>query len=310
MTRIPATRAYLRLLGVSTTNQTILDTMNQGALVGSYLGHGNLHNWAAEDIFLDSVDVPQLTNADRPLFLATLNCINGLHTGPREPNVSSLAEQILLSPTGGSIGVWSPSALASLIDYQEMAGILFRHLFTDRVQTLGLAATATKIEAFVSEGVAAENLEAMTYFGDPTVVLRVDGDRDGLTDAEEDACACALQARDADSDDDGLLVRRPASFFRTSIRSPRRRRPPGTMTGVGPRTGRRIGTPMAPCRPVRPIRTILPTIRPVAPRRCRSCRTSCLPPAAPTCNCRGTESRRRIPAFSTGCWRPTPARLR
>jgi len=204
-TRIPATRAYLRLLGTNVTTQTILSTINQGALAGSYLGHGNIHNWAAEDIFLDSVHVPQLTNADRPPFLSTLNCINGLHAGPRAPNVSSLAEQILLSPTGGAIGVWSPAALASLVDYQEMSDILFRQLFTDRVQTLGLAATAAKIEAFVSEGVAVENLEAMTYFGDPTVVLRVDGDRDGLTDAAEDGCACGLLVRDADSDDDGLV---------------------------------------------------------------------------------------------------------
>ncbi len=86
-----------------------------------------------------------------------------------------------------------------------MSNVLFRLLYQDRVQTLGIATTAAKVEAFTALGIAESNLEEMTYFGDPTVVLRVDGDRDGLTDAYEDACACGLDPRDADTDDDGLL---------------------------------------------------------------------------------------------------------
>jgi hypothetical protein len=204
-TRIPVERAYLRLLGTGGTRQQILNTLNAGALMGSFLGHGNVHNWAAENVFVDSVDIPSLTNADRPVFLATMNCINGFHAGPREPNVSSLAEQVLLAPGGGAAAVWSPSALASLVDYEDMSTVLFRLLLVDRVQTLGAATTIAKIEAFTDLGTSSVNLEEMTLFGDPTLVLRVDGDRDGLTDGEEDGCACGLDARDADVDDDGRV---------------------------------------------------------------------------------------------------------
>jgi hypothetical protein len=203
-TRLPVDRAYLRVLGTGPTNQKIRDGINAGALHTNYLGHGNIHNWAAENIFVDSTDVPLLTNADRPTFLTTLNCINGLHAAPRAPNVSSLAEQVLLATTGGAIGVWSPSALGTLVDYQSMSGALYEKLYVDRVQTLGLAATAAKVGAYVNDGVSAANLEEMTYFGDPTVALRVDGDLDGLLDVEEDGCDCGLDPRDADSDDDGL----------------------------------------------------------------------------------------------------------
>ncbi|NIM63399.1 MAG: hypothetical protein GTO30_17695, partial [Acidobacteria bacterium] len=67
-TKIPAERAYLRQLGVAATNQKIRDTINLGAVTTNYLGHGNVHNWAAENVFIDTSDLPLLTNSDRPTF--------------------------------------------------------------------------------------------------------------------------------------------------------------------------------------------------------------------------------------------------
>ena len=201
-TTIPAERAYLRLLGVSATNQKIHDTINLGALTTNYFGHGNIHNWAAENIFVDSSDIPLLTNSDRPTFISTLNCINGFHAGPRTTTLDALAEQALLATNGGAIGVWSPSALGLLSDYVEMSEILYRQFFVDREQTLGIATTVAKVEAYTVFGASAAILDEMHLFGDPTTVLRVDGDQDGLTDFEEDGGG--LPARDADADDDGL----------------------------------------------------------------------------------------------------------
>ena len=204
-TRIPEERAYLRLLGTVATNQKILDTMNAGALMVNFLGHGNIHNWAAENILVDTIDIPSLTNFDRPSFVTTLNCVNGFHAAPRAPHISSLAEQLVMDAGGGAIAAWSPSGLGTLVDYQRLQEVLFRLLFTDRVQRLGVATTLAKVEAYTDFGISEINLEEMTLFGDPSLVLRVDGDADGLTDAEEDACACALDARDGDTDDDGRV---------------------------------------------------------------------------------------------------------
>jgi hypothetical protein len=201
-TKIPAERAYLRLLGVSGTNQTIRNTINQGTLATSFLGHGNIHNWAGENVFVDSSDLPLLTNSDRPTFMITLNCINGFHAGPRGSSLDSLAEQALLATNGGAVGVWSPSALALFSDYVDISEVLFRRLFVDREQTLGVATTLAKIEAYTVRGTSVANLDEMHLFGDPTTVLRVDGDLDDLTDHEEDQQG--FDPRDADSDDDGL----------------------------------------------------------------------------------------------------------
>ncbi|MFQ5670333.1 MAG: C25 family cysteine peptidase [Acidobacteriota bacterium] len=204
-TRLPVERAYSRLLGTTATNTKIRNDINDGALMVNYLGHGNIHNWAAENLFVDTLDIPLLTNSDRPFFLTTLNCINGLHAAPRGSNVTSLAEMALVQPGKGAMGVWSPSALGTLTDYAVMSNILFRLIFTDRVANLGTVTTTAKVEAFTNQGISSSNLDEMTLFGDPSVDLRVDGDRDGLSDADEDGCACGLDARDADTDDDGLV---------------------------------------------------------------------------------------------------------
>ncbi|HXV75646.1 MAG TPA: C25 family cysteine peptidase [Candidatus Polarisedimenticolaceae bacterium] len=200
-TRIPVERAYLRLLGAGGTNQQIRSTINLGALTTNYLGHGNVHNWAAENVLVDSSDIPLLTNSDRPTFMTTLNCINGFHAGPRGTSLDALAEQALVAPNGGAVAVWGPSALALLSDYTKISEVLYRQLFVDREQRLGVATTVAKVEAVTQFGTSVANLEEMHLFGDPTTVLRVDGDLDGLTDDEEDRNG--LAARDADSDDDG-----------------------------------------------------------------------------------------------------------
>jgi len=84
----------------------------------------------------------------------------------------------------------------------DMAEVLYRQFFVDREQTLGIATTVAKVEAYTISGTSVATLDAMHLFGDPTTVLRVDGDLDGLTDFEEDGQG--LLPRDADSDDDGL----------------------------------------------------------------------------------------------------------
>ncbi len=202
-TEIPADRAYLGNLGTAGTNQRIRNKIDEGALLTNYVGHGNVHNWAAENVWVDTSDIPLLTNSDRPTFVTTLNCINGFHAGPRDSTLTALDEEFVLAPNGGAIGAWGPSALANVLDYQAMSEILFRQLFVDREQTLGVATTVAKVEAFTNAGVSSANLHEMHYFGDPTLVLRVDGDLDDLTDLEEDQTG--LDARDADSDDDGIL---------------------------------------------------------------------------------------------------------
>ncbi|MFQ5718822.1 MAG: C25 family cysteine peptidase [Acidobacteriota bacterium] len=204
-TRLPVERAYSRLLGTAATHSKILADIDDGALLVNYLGHGNIHNWAGENLFVDTADIPLLTNMDRPFFLTTLNCINGFHAGPRTTSLTSLAEMALVEPGKGAMAAWSPTALGVLTDYAVMSDILFRLIFTDRVPNLGTVTTTAKVEAFTNLGISAGNLEEMTLFGDPSQDLRVDGDRDGLSDAEEDGCACGLNPRDADTDDDGLL---------------------------------------------------------------------------------------------------------
>ncbi|NIM63398.1 MAG: hypothetical protein GTO30_17690, partial [Acidobacteria bacterium] len=65
-----------------------------------------------------------------------------------------------------------------------------------------VATTVAKVEAYTLDGTSVATIDEMHLFGDPTTVLRVDGDLDGLLDSEEDAQGS--EARDADGDDDGL----------------------------------------------------------------------------------------------------------
>jgi hypothetical protein len=86
-------------------SQEIEDAIKQGALVINYTGHGSETRWAQESILTTSM-INRFRNLDRLPFFVTATCEFGRHDDPQ--NISG-AEQLILNPEGGAIGLVTTS---------------------------------------------------------------------------------------------------------------------------------------------------------------------------------------------------------
>ena len=83
----------------------LIDSLNGGALLVNYQGHGSQQQWSFSDLF-NSGDASSLTNGGRlPVYLL-MDCLNGFF---QDIYADSLAESLLLSPNGGAVAVWASS---------------------------------------------------------------------------------------------------------------------------------------------------------------------------------------------------------
>lgn len=201
---------------INATTDAIINGFNNGSLVATYFGHGNVTLWASELILEHNpnppalhtlrLDANRLTNSGFQSFMVALNCTNGyfvdlIPAGAGHADYS-LAEEWLRRSNRGAIASWAPAALGSVSDYDSISYELYSHIFMDHMTTLGPTVVAAMVDAINIFGISSENIRVMHFFGDPATRLALDSDLDGLTDYRE--MALGTGPADGDTDDDGL----------------------------------------------------------------------------------------------------------
>jgi len=160
-------RIYLGRLGVEPTRQAIVDALDAGASVLSYVGHGGIHLWAHENVFNSSQVATLAPQSAQPLVL-TLNCLNGYF---HFPYFNALSEELLKAEGKGAIAAFSPSGLS----LNEPAHVFHKALLTELVSgkhaRLGDAVLAAQ-EAYAATGAFPELLSIYHVLGDPALKLQ------------------------------------------------------------------------------------------------------------------------------------------
>jgi Peptidase family C25 len=147
----------------STPHADVVNSMNNGALLPTYIGHASVEMWA-NSVFLSS-DASALTNGSRLPVVFAMNCLNGYF---HDLYTESMAEALLRSPNGGAVAVWASSTLTEPDQQSLMSHELFRQLFrTDVNLTIGDAVTRAKFAASDPDV-----RKSWILFGDPTMKLR------------------------------------------------------------------------------------------------------------------------------------------
>ena len=109
-------------LDPSTAHSQILDSLNNGALLVNYNGHGAEQQWSFSNMF-DINDAAALANGGRlPVYLL-IDCLNGLFQDVYE---QSLAESLILAPHGGAVAVWASSGFTDQMPQVSM-NLAFLH---------------------------------------------------------------------------------------------------------------------------------------------------------------------------------------
>jgi hypothetical protein len=159
-------RIYLRDLGVSTRG-AILDALDRGSSLMSYVGHGAVAVWASENV-LNNTDVADLGPQSQQPFLMTMNCLNGY---VQMPGMSSLAEELVKAPGKGAVGAFAPSGLSLNGPAHAYQRALVEELVSGRHERLGDAVLAAQA-AYADSGAAPELLGIYHLLADPGLRLR------------------------------------------------------------------------------------------------------------------------------------------
>lgn len=155
-----------------TCRQQIVERMNQGALLVSYIGHGAKEYWAEEQL-LNLNTLTQLDNANRLPVMVSMTCMEGYYH-EAAPNVESMGESIVRMPGGGAVASWSPTGfgLASGHDYLQQG--LYLALFHEDMAEIGAAATFGKLYLFANTpaGKYDDLVDTFVLLGDPALRMK------------------------------------------------------------------------------------------------------------------------------------------
>lgn len=146
-----------------TPHSDIVNSMNSGALIATYIGHASVEMWG-DNVFL-STDASALSNGSRLPVVFAMDCLNGYF---HDIFSESLAEALLKAPNGGAVAVWASSTLTQPDQQAVMSRALYQQLFrTDVNLTLGEAVGRAKTAA-----TDPDVRKSWILFGDPTMKLR------------------------------------------------------------------------------------------------------------------------------------------
>lgn len=158
---------YGRIGDRDTTRAEIIDAMNNGLSLISYVGHGGGAVWASENIFGSSDAASLLSQPEQPLML-TMNCLNGYFIAPR---YESLAESFLKVEGTGTIAAFSPSGLSIDAPAHLFHRAVMREITSGQHERLGDVILAAQ-RAYAGTGAAPELLSIYHLFGDPALKIR------------------------------------------------------------------------------------------------------------------------------------------
>jgi hypothetical protein len=157
----PQTAFQSQSAGDAAFRSSIIDVMNQGPNVVSYIGHGSNGTWAGT--VFTSADARALQNADRLSFYVMTTCLNGYVV---DPNRESLGESLVEAPHGGAIAVWASSALASASENLTINRELFARLYE------GSAPIGEKVIAAKRAVPDSDVRRSMVLLGDPATRIQ------------------------------------------------------------------------------------------------------------------------------------------
>jgi len=152
-----------------TVTQELVSTVNTtGSVLLNYIGHGNPRVWAHEQVFVRETTPKELLNANKLFFLTAATCDFARFD---LTDIQSGAEELLLMPDGGAIGVFSAArvvySLANAALNQEFYADLFTRMPDGTYPTVGQA--MYRVKQIYNGG----NDEKFLILGDPTMTLLI-----------------------------------------------------------------------------------------------------------------------------------------
>lgn len=144
-------------------NEKLLSVLNSGMFYVNYTGHGLVNSWAGEKLLSDT-DVVNLRNEHLPLWVSA-SC----DFAKFDTKVVSAAEQVILNPNGGGIGILAAAREVYVSPNYYLNKQLLQNLFTKENGQYPRVGDAI-LKAKNSLGTEINKL-SFIYLGDPAIRL-------------------------------------------------------------------------------------------------------------------------------------------
>ena len=142
----------------------LLQSLNDGERLVSYMGHGAVNIWAQEEI-LTNDDIADLDQEGRLPFVVVWACLSGFF---HHPSIESLGETLLLTPDKGAVAVLVPTGQTFPTNQRVLADALFgRYLF--QAPTIGEALNAALRELNPQHAGERDIINTFVLLGDPAL---------------------------------------------------------------------------------------------------------------------------------------------
>jgi subtilisin-like proprotein convertase family protein len=148
-----------------TVRQAVLDSINAGTDLVSYVGHSSMGQWDFTPI-LKWQDAGTLTNAGMPNLFTAWGCWNSYYV---EPTIESLSARLLREPNAGAAGAIGATTLTSESSHRQLGNLFFARVNAG-ARTVGEAFHGAKAD-LQQQGGGADAIYGMTLLGDPAMSL-------------------------------------------------------------------------------------------------------------------------------------------
>ncbi|MCF6301546.1 MAG: C25 family cysteine peptidase, partial [Proteobacteria bacterium] len=160
------TLAYMDADGLNLAQSKIINGINAGVALTSFVGHSGTRAWSFSRLLKNS-HVNALINSDKPTLVTQWGCWNTYFVSPQE---NTMAHAFMLNPNGGAVASLGASTLTKAATERALSQLFIENLI-NKQQTLGEAVKNAKIQLSQSQPDALDVILGWNIMGDPTIKL-------------------------------------------------------------------------------------------------------------------------------------------
>lgn len=150
-------------------NQAIIDAINEGTVLLNFVGHGSPELWTHEQVFVQSITIPQLKNKDY-FFLTAATCDFGYYD---KTGGQSSAEDLVLKENSGAIGTFSSDRPVYSTNNALLNQAFYKNALKSVRDTLNLPIPIGKAYYLTKSVQYDTNSLKFHLFADPTMRLQL-----------------------------------------------------------------------------------------------------------------------------------------
>ena len=163
-----AEKAYLEQDGGVQAKTELLNAINNGVSLVSFVGHSNFFQWSfSNPVLFNTTDATNLLNIDKPSVFVQWGCWNTFYVFP---DGNSLAQILLLNGNNGAATVLGASTLTQADTERGLADFLYQEMFVPG-KPLGQAVIEAKQAYYQVNPNASDVFLGWQILGDPAIEI-------------------------------------------------------------------------------------------------------------------------------------------